>query len=174
MDPGTSGDVSSHYILPNAMAVHSINDNGNTPSRRVDTVRQSQRETSTLLSFRVPPQADNKTCTASIFAGHLGNGDRVGGDKTVDIFSTNIIDINMTPSGNMRNMQLARLRFNPNSKRFEFVSDMPSSIRQFQVRAGDLLQWEIVAVGTEDEVSIEQDFNQEGSGLPDGMFIEYM
>ncbi|KAF5139242.1 hypothetical protein E5D57_003034 [Metarhizium anisopliae] len=156
------------------MAVHSINDNGNTPSSRVDTVRQSQRETSTLLSFRVPPQADNKTCTASIFAGHLGNGDRVGGGKTVDIFSTNIIDINKTPSGNMRNMQLARLSFNPNSKRFDFVSDMPSSIRQFQVRAGDLIQWEIVAVGTEDEVSIEQDFNQEGSGLPDGMFIEYM
>ncbi|KAH0602162.1 hypothetical protein MHUMG1_01041 [Metarhizium humberi] len=85
-----------------------------------------------------------------------------------------MIDIDKTPSGNMRNIQLARLSFNPNSKRFEFVSDMPSSIRQFQVRAGDLLQWEIVAVGTEDEVSIEQNFNPEGSGLQDGMFIEYM
>lgn len=93
------------------------------------------------------PQADNKTCTASIFAGHLGNGDRVGGDKTVDIFSTNIIDINKTPLGNMRNMQLARLSFNPNSKRFDFVSDMPSSIRQFQVRAGDLLQWRLWLLG---------------------------
>lgn len=92
--------------------------------------RQSQREPSTLLSFKVPPQAD-KTYTASIFAGHLGNGDRVGGDKTVDIFSTNIIDINKTLSGNMRNMrnmQLARLSFNPNNKRFDFVSGMPSSI----------------------------------------------
>lgn len=89
--------------------------------------RQSQRESSTLLSFKVPPQAD-KTCTASIFAGHLGKGGIVGGDKTVDIFSTNIIDINKTLSGNMRNMQLARLSFNPNNKRFDFVSGMPSSI----------------------------------------------
>ncbi|KAG8423088.1 hypothetical protein J3459_008214 [Metarhizium acridum] len=174
MDSETSGNVSRHYILPNAMAVHSINDNGNTPSRRIDTVRQGQRENSTLLSFEVPPQADNRTCTASIFAGHLSNGDSVSGEKTVDIFSTNITDINNTPSGNMRNMQLARLRFNPNSKRFDFVGGMPSSIREFQVRTGDVLQWEIVAVGTEDEISIEQDFNQEGPRLPNGMFIEYI
>jgi hypothetical protein len=173
MNRQTNPSIAHGYILPNAIAVHSIDNNGNTSSTHTSTVRQNGHETSTLVSFVVPDAADNKTCTPNIYAGRLGWGDTVDGARTVDIFSTMLTDINSTPVGNQRNMQLGRLRFDNNSRKFNFVNDVPASIRSFKGRAGDIYQWEIVAVGDTDVVDIGQDFWLNSSGTPNGIFLEY-
>jgi hypothetical protein len=162
-----------NYILPNAMAIHSIDNKGNIHSMQIKAIRRSERETSTLVSFVVPQEADDKICTAGIFAGRLGHGDTVNGTHTVDVFSTLLTDINNTPTGNQRNKQLSRLRFNTGTNRFDFVTDEPSEIQNFKGKAGVTLQWEIVAVGEDDLVDIRQDFSCNSSGTPNGIFIEY-
>jgi len=92
----------------------------------------------------------------------------------VDIFSTLLTDINTTPSGNQRNLGLGRLRFNGATNEFDFdARDVQPTIQTFPCPAGKTLQWEIVAVGESDEVIIGQDFTSSGSGVPNGISIEF-
>ncbi|GJN68121.1 hypothetical protein PLICBS_002164 [Purpureocillium lilacinum] len=165
--------TTSNFILPNAMAVHSINSNANTPSTQIQTIRLGGVETSTLVSFVIPSTATG-TCKTHISAGRLGSGDKVQGSQIVDIFSTLLTDINTTPSGNQRNLGLGRLRFNGATNEFDFdARDVQPTIQTFPCPAGKTLQWEIVAVGESDEVIIGQDFTSSGSGVPNGISIEF-
>ena len=154
------------------MAVHSINTNQNTLSKELNTVRQGNTETSTLLSLVIPAWANGSTCNTVIFAGKQGRGDTVSGTASVDIFSTLITDINDTPAGNQRNAELARMVFGTANHMFNFDdSDVPAKIQNFPCPGGKTLQWEIVAVGDGDSVIIQQDFIFNGTGFPNGLSI---
>ncbi|KAJ6439175.1 endonuclease/reverse transcriptase [Purpureocillium lavendulum] len=167
------GRCSDNYIMPNAMAIHNVNTNANTPVAQIQAVREDATEISTLVSFSIPAWTANMTCKTGIAANRLGVGDDLRGAQTVDIFSTLLTDIRNTPSGNQRNKHLARLRFNSTTKLFDFdVNTVTPQIQEFPAPAGVTLQWEIVAVGFPDRVLIGQDFAQGGWAKPNGIFIE--
>ncbi|UNI16427.1 hypothetical protein JDV02_002859 [Purpureocillium takamizusanense] len=165
--------ATANYILPNAMAVHNVNNNANKPSTQILTTKKGNTETSTLVSFQVPSTATG-TCKTHINVGALGGADKIGGSQTVRIFRTLLTNIPATPTGNQRNIELGQLRFDAAAKGFAFEKgSVQPTIQTFPCPAGKTIQWEIVAVGDSDEIIVGQDFTSSGAGVPNGIYIEY-
>ncbi|KAK9421586.1 hypothetical protein SUNI508_05516 [Seiridium unicorne] len=164
----------SGFVLPTLLKIHHIPTNENTEDVQIATQRNGPAETSTLYEIPVPEELAGKTCSLVIRAGLLGNGTIIQGTQAMDIFNNNIESLAKLQSGNLRNLQLARVRFDYKTSLYAFEETvLPPRIRSFPCPAGKTLEWESVAVGDFDMNVIKQDFESNGQGIPNGLSIGY-
>ncbi|KAI0884556.1 uncharacterized protein GGS22DRAFT_144096 [Annulohypoxylon maeteangense] len=172
--PTTKRDTFSGFIVPSVLKIHDINSNANVASLHTATVRAANNvETSTLYQIPIPASLAGKTCALVIQA---TAGDQVQGTQELDIFNNLFADLNNLPSGNQRNQQLARVKFNSGTGFYDFdtVGFANPKIQSFPCPAGATLKWESVAVGTFDVNVISQDFaNVVGAEAPNGLSVGY-
>jgi hypothetical protein len=162
------------FIFPNVLKNHDLTSNLNTDDVQTATVRNGGIETSTLYQLPIPESAQGKTCTLVVFAGKVGNGDNILGERALDIFNNNIDDLAALGEGNFRNQQLARVRFNSSSALYDFdIANFTPKIQSFPCPAGKTLEWESVAVGEFDINVIKQDFSFDGVNIPNGLTIAF-
>lgn len=167
------------FIVPTVVANHDVNSNLNYLDDKTDTVREPGIETTTLYELPIPEAAAGKICRLVVFAGRVGHGDIVEGEQALDIFNNNIDNLAELKQGNLRNLQLARIRFDEYSGLFDFdLDDFNAIIDEFPCPAGATLEWESVSVGERNKVVIEQDFAPEGQEnvlyeMPNGLSIAF-
>ncbi|XDG03124.1 hypothetical protein ABKA04_002739 [Annulohypoxylon sp. FPYF3050] len=172
--PTTKRDAFSGFIVPSVLKVHDINSNLNTASPHTSTIRTANGfETSTLYQIPIPADLSGKTCALVI---HATSADQIEGTAELDIFNNLFADLSNLPSGNQRNQQLARVKYNSGTGFYDFdtVGFANPKIQSFPCPAGTTLKWESVAVGTYDVNVIAQDFvNVVGSAAPNGLSVGY-
>ena len=162
------------FVLPNLIKNHDVVSNLNTKDVQTATVRNGHAETSTLYQIPIPEWLDGKICSLVVSAGRIGKGDNVLGEQAMDIFNNNIADLGALESGNFRNNQLARIRFNAATGLYDFDNvDFNAIIDEFPCPAGRTLEWESVAVGEFDINVIRQDFVDPGFGFPNGLSVAF-
>ncbi|OTB04895.1 hypothetical protein M426DRAFT_261530 [Hypoxylon sp. CI-4A] len=162
------------FALPSIIKNHNIATNLNAEDDKTSTIRSGAFETSTLYQIPIPPVAAGKTCALKIRAGHLGTGDSVQGEKAMDIFRSSFTDLATLDMGNLRDVQLARVRFNAATDEYDFdrVGFANPAVESFPCPAGQTLHWESVAVGDFDVNVVEQaTFVIEGSDVPFGLSV---
>ncbi|KAI1472080.1 uncharacterized protein F4812DRAFT_416525 [Daldinia caldariorum] len=158
------------FAVPSIIKNHDVTTNLNTQDSKTSTVRNGKIETSTLYEIPIPQSAAGKTCTLVI---HAGSGDSVLGEKALDLFRNSFTDLANLPSGNLRDTQLARVRFDDATGFFNFdmVGFANPAVESFPCPAGNTLHWETVAVGEFDINTIEQDFTVNGANVPNGLSV---
>ncbi|KAI8962039.1 hypothetical protein F5Y11DRAFT_204262 [Daldinia sp. FL1419] len=161
------------FAVPSIIKNHDITTNLNTQDVQTSTVRNGDFETSTLYDIPIPESATGKTCTLVIHAGRIGNGDNVLGEKALDLFKNSFTDLANLPSGNLRDTQLARVRFDDSTGFYDFdkVGFANPAVESFPCPAGKTLHWETVAVGSFDINVIQQDFAVNGANVPNGLSV---
>ncbi|KAI1403319.1 hypothetical protein F4819DRAFT_231260 [Hypoxylon fuscum] len=161
------------FAVPSIIKNHDITSNLNTQDVQTATVRNGGVETSTLYDIPIPESAAGKTCALVIRAGRIGNGDNVLGEQAMDIFKNGFTDLAALPSGNLRDTQLARVRFDAASGFYGFdkVDFANPAVESFPCPAGKTLHWESVAVGEFDINVIQQDFHVVGTNAPNGLSV---
>ncbi|KAJ6441480.1 CRAL/TRIO domain-containingprotein [Purpureocillium lavendulum] len=158
------------YIVPNSLTKHDVWSGANTGSNHIQVSRRlSGPETSTIVTISIPATAKG-TCHVRM----VNNGAGITrGSKAVDLFST-LLDSTVPPSGNLRDHPQGRLEYNTGTQEFTFnTRDVQPKAQNFPCPAGQTLRWELVAVGENDDVIIQQDFTKPTVNLPFGFFIEY-
>ncbi|KAI1454130.1 hypothetical protein F4805DRAFT_440826 [Annulohypoxylon moriforme] len=172
--PTTKRDTFSGFIVPSVLKIHDINSNANVASQHTSTIRTTNGyETSTLYQIPIPASLSGKTCALVI---HATSNDQIEGTEELDIFNNLFADLNNLPTGNQRNEQLARVKFNAGTGFYDFdtVGFANPKIQSFPCPAGNTLKWESVAVGSFDVNVIGQEFaNVEGPNAPNGLSIGY-
>lgn len=166
------------YVVPKLIKSHDIQTNLNAVDIQTSTVRNGNTETSTLYDIPIPQALGGKTCALVFRAGQIGSGDVVEGEQAMDIFRNNFEDLSTLQYGNLRDQELARIRFDATSGYYVFdVVDVVPKIDNFPCPAGRTLHWESVAVGTYDVNIVQQEFSQDGtysgSGIPNGLSIAW-
>ncbi|KAI4859138.1 hypothetical protein F4820DRAFT_182495 [Hypoxylon rubiginosum] len=163
----------SGFAVPSIIKNHDITTNLNTQDFQTATVRNGGVETSTLYDIPIPASAAGKTCSLVIRAGRVGAGDNVLGEQAMDVFKNGFTDLAALPSGNLRDTQLARVRFDATSGLYGFdkVGFANPVIESFPCPAGKTLHWETVAVGEFDINVITQDFQVNGANVPNGLSV---
>ncbi|KAI1654245.1 hypothetical protein F4813DRAFT_371924 [Daldinia decipiens] len=161
------------FAVPSIIKNHDITSNLNTQDVQISTVRNGNTETSTLYDIPIPESAAGKTCTLVIHAGRISNGDSVLGEKALDLFRNSFTDLANLPSGNLRDTQLARVRFDDATGFYNFdkVGFSNPAVESFPCPAGKTLHWETVAVGQFDINVIKQDFVVDGTNAPNGLSV---
>ncbi|OTB14881.1 hypothetical protein K445DRAFT_318791 [Daldinia sp. EC12] len=167
------GQAWAGFALPSIIKNHDITTNLNTADVQTSTVRNGGVETSTLYDIPIPEAAAGKTCSLVIHAGRIGNGDNILGEKALDLFRNSFTDLSNLPSGNLRDTQLARVRFDDSTGLYNFdkVGFANPAVESFPCPAGKTLHWETVAVGEFDINVIQQDFWVTGAGVPNGLSV---
>ncbi|KAI1426351.1 hypothetical protein F5Y12DRAFT_742951 [Xylaria sp. FL1777] len=156
--------------VPSILKIHNIATNLNYQDSRTSTVRSGTFETSTLYDIPIPAEAAGRTC-GLVF--HASGYDYLDGTKSLDIFKNSFTDLASLTSGNLRNQQIARIVFNPNTGNYDFKrSDFTPTVDSFPCPAGQTLHWEAVAVGDFDVNSVSQDFAYAG-GVPNGISVAW-
>ncbi|KAI1204532.1 uncharacterized protein F4807DRAFT_328951 [Annulohypoxylon truncatum] len=172
--PTTKRDAFAGFIVPSVLKIHNVNNNVNTPSVHTSTIRAANGvETSTLYQIPIPSSLQGKTCALVI---HATSADQIEGTQELDIFNNLFADLNNLPTGNQRNEQLARVKFDAATGFFDFdtVGFANPKIQSFPCPAGNTLKWESVAVGSYDVDVIAQDFaNVVGPNAPNGLSVGY-
>ncbi|KAI2642176.1 hypothetical protein GGS21DRAFT_501409 [Xylaria nigripes] len=159
------------YAVPSILKIHNIGTNLNSQDSKTSTVRNGSFETSTLYDIPIPAAAAGRTCGLVFRA---SNTDDIEGTASMDIFSNNWTDLASLTQGNLRNQQLARIIFNPNTDSYDFKSiDFTPTIDSFPCPASTTLHWESVAVGTFDVNNVRQDFAYDGVHAPNGISVAW-
>ncbi|KAI1803145.1 hypothetical protein F4811DRAFT_526203 [Daldinia bambusicola] len=163
------------FAVPSIIKNHDIASNLNTQDWKTSTVRNGNIETSTLYEIPIPQAAAGKTCALVIHAGCLGSDDSVLGEKALDLFRNSFTDLANLPSGNLRDTQLARVRFDDATGFYNFdkVGFANPAVESFPCPAGNTLHWETVAVGEFDINIIKQDFAVNGANVPNGLSVAW-
>ncbi|KAI6088778.1 hypothetical protein F4821DRAFT_232937 [Hypoxylon rubiginosum] len=161
------------FAVPSIIKNHDITSNLNTQDIQTATVRNGNVETSTLYDIPIPASAAGKTCSLVIRAGRIGAGDNILGEQAMDVFKNGWTDLATLTSGNLRDAQLARVRFDAGSGLYGFdkVDFANPTIESFPCPAGKTLHWETVAVGSFDINVIKQDFQVDGANVPNGLSV---
>ncbi|KAI1780309.1 hypothetical protein F4818DRAFT_450878 [Hypoxylon cercidicola] len=161
------------FAVPSIIKNHDIASNLNTQDVQTATVRNGNAETSTLYEIPIPASAAGRTCALVIRAARLGAGDNVLGEQAMDVFRNGFTDLASLPAGNLRDAQLARVRFDAASGFYAFdkVGFANPAVEAFPCPAGQTLHWESVAVGEFDVNVIRQDFWVDGANVPNGLSV---
>ena len=161
------------FAVPSIIKNHDIASNLNTQDVQTATVRNGGIETSTLYDIPIPEAAAGKTCALVIRAQNVGNGDNILGEQAMDVFRNSFTDLASLPSGNLRDTELARVRFDAATGFYNFdkVGFANPAIEAFPCPAGKTLHWETVAVGEFDINVIKQDFSLNGADAPNGLSV---
>ncbi|KAI1175179.1 hypothetical protein F4777DRAFT_343747 [Nemania sp. FL0916] len=158
-----------YYAVPSVLKIHTISNNLNTPDVKTSTIRNGNFETSTLYDIPIPAAAAGRTCKLVFRA---SNSDTVQGTKSLDMFKNSFTDLGSLKSGNLRDMGIARLVFNPNTGYYDFNRvDVTPTVESFPCPAGQTLHWEAAAVGDFDVNIVKQDFAYDGSHVPNGISV---
>ncbi|KAI1266137.1 hypothetical protein F5Y18DRAFT_435090 [Xylariaceae sp. FL1019] len=161
----------SGYAVPSVVKIHSINNNLNTFSTATSTVRSGDFETSTLYDIPIPEAAAGKTC-ALVFK--ASDSDTVAGTGALDISKNEFTDLASLTEGNLRDQQLARIVYDPDTGLFDFDrAAFTATVDSFPCPAGKVLHWEAAAVGEVDTVVIQQDFSHDGAHVPNGLSVAF-
>ncbi|KAI0594171.1 hypothetical protein F4775DRAFT_606778 [Biscogniauxia sp. FL1348] len=159
------------FALPSIIKSHDVASNQNTPAYETSTVRSGSAETSTLYDIPVPAGLEGRTCGVVFRA---GAGDSVLGEQALDVFRGGWADLAALAEGNLREEQLARLRFDAATGFYAFDDDaLDPAIRAFPCPAGAVLHWEAVAVGEFDVNVVAQDFSYDGQNVPNGISVAW-
>jgi hypothetical protein len=165
------------FVFPNELANHDVTSNLNTQDFQTATVRNGNIETTTLYEFTFPAASAGKACTLVVFAGKLGGGgDNVLGTQQMDFFTTQIADLALQASGNLRDQEQARVRLAMGlNGLYEFnEQDVTPTLKEFQCPAGQTIVFESVPVGDFDINVIRQDFAPvTGATLPNGVTFAF-
>ncbi|XXG97867.1 hypothetical protein Hte_004181 [Hypoxylon texense] len=166
------------FAVPSIIKNHDVASNLNTQDAQTATVRSGGAETSTLYDIPVPAAAAGRTCALVVRAGRVGaaggaGGDNVLGERALDVFRNGFADLAALPAGNLRDAQLARVRFDADAGlyRFDKVGFASPAVESFPCPAGKTLHWETVAVGEFDINVIQQDFQVDGANVPNGLSV---
>ncbi|KAI2602310.1 hypothetical protein GGR54DRAFT_529035 [Hypoxylon sp. NC1633] len=161
------------FAVPTIIKIHDGTSGQNTADTQTATARKDGAETSTLYDIPIPGEAAGKTCTLLIRAAKTEDGDVSVGEQAMDIFKNRFLDQDGLASGNQRDTQLARVRFDAATGFYQFdeAGFANPSIESFPCPAGKTLHWESVAVGEFDINFIQQDFTVDGANAPNGFSV---
>jgi hypothetical protein len=159
------------YAVPSVLKVHNIATNLNVADVKTSTIRSGNFETSTLYDIPIPAAAAGRTC-GLVF--HASSADSVQGTGSLDFFKNGFTDLAALTQGNLRDQQIARVVFNPNTGFYDFKrSDVTPSVDSFPCPAGKTLHWEAAAVGQFDINIVKQDFAYDGVHVPNGLSVAW-
>ncbi|KAI1504807.1 hypothetical protein F5X99DRAFT_405809 [Biscogniauxia marginata] len=162
------------FALPSIIKNHDVTSNLNTQDVQTATVRNGGIETSTLYDIPISADLQGRTCGLVFRAANIGNGDNVLGEQALDIFRNGFQDLAALYEGNLRDTQLARIRFDAASGFYQFDEQaIVPAIREFPCPAGGVLHWESVAVGEFDINVVKQDFVFDGQNVPNGISVAW-
>ncbi|KAI0972861.1 hypothetical protein F4678DRAFT_427176 [Xylaria arbuscula] len=163
--------TTSGFAVPSVLKIHNITSNLNTADVKTSTIRNGNSETSTLYDIPVPAAAAGRTCGLVFRA---SGSDSIQGTGKLDIFKNGFTDLATLNSGNLRDQELARIAFNPNTDNYDFDRvDFTPTIDSFPCPAGKTLHWESVAVGEFDVNVVAQDFAYDGVHVPNGISVAF-
>ncbi|KAI5922449.1 hypothetical protein F4810DRAFT_673814 [Camillea tinctor] len=161
------------FAVPSILKIHDITSNQNTPAWQTSTVRSGGFETSTLYDIPIPAAAQGRTCGLVFRAGRVGAGDAVQGEQALDVFRNGFTDLASLTEGNLREAQLARIRFDAATGLYAFdETAIAPAIREFPCPTGTL-HWEAAAVGELDVNVVQQDFSYDGTNVPNGISVAW-
>ncbi|KAI1382812.1 uncharacterized protein F4822DRAFT_422686 [Hypoxylon trugodes] len=149
--------VDNLFVAPDLIRVHNVKTNLNTDTDSTTTQRAALIETSTLYEVKIPQTAPGANCSLVLFAGAFG--DVVSGAQSVNFFNNTISDLAKQGMGNLRDRDLGRVNFNPDTKLFDFDETVVKDpiAKWFECPpAGTTMVFEAVAVGDFDAVNITQ------------------
>ncbi|KAI0911713.1 hypothetical protein F4823DRAFT_584573 [Ustulina deusta] len=159
------------YAVPSILKIHNLSTNLNSQDVQTSTVRSGTFETSTLYDIPIPAAAAGRTC-GLVF--HTSSTDTVQGTGALDIFKNGFTDLASLTQGNLRDQQIARIVFNPDTGNYDFKrSDFTPTVDSFPCPAGNTLHWESVAVGEFDVNVVTQDFAYDGVHVPNGISVAW-
>jgi hypothetical protein len=151
--------------------VHSIATNQNYPDVKTSTIRSGTFESSTLYDIPIPAAAAGRTC-GLVF--HALSSDQIQGTGALDIFKNSFTDLASLTQGNLRDQQIARIVYNPNTGYYDFKRiDFTPTVDSFPCPAGKTLHWEAAAVGEFDVNIVKQDFAYDGVHVPNGISVAW-
>ncbi|KAI0398891.1 hypothetical protein F4802DRAFT_591649 [Xylaria palmicola] len=159
------------YAVPSILKTHDIITNKNEQAWVTSTIRSGPHETTTLYDIPIPAEAAGRTC-GLVF--HATNTATIAGTGALDIFRNGFTDLASLNEGNLRDQQIARIVFNPNTGFYDFKrGDFTPTVDAFPCPAGKTLHWESVSVGEYDVNVVAQDFGSDGVNAPSGISVAW-